>query len=236
MLESLVASLEQAMKESALAPKLRSPVGRPDNPVYLQVKAQLDTLQIEKAQLDQERRYLRSRLDDFERRVAQSPEVERQYVTLTRDYESAYRKYQEVRAKQLEAQASMNLETERKGERFTLIEPPLPSESPVSPRRGLILGLGLALSLLVGIGAGVAAGLADPRVRGAVDLTRLLEVPPLAQLPVMVTADDRRRLDRRLRWWLTGAGLSVVTAALLAHLLWRPLDLVWLQVLRRFGA
>jgi uncharacterized protein involved in exopolysaccharide biosynthesis len=235
-LATLVDSLEQTMRESPQVPKERGSVAKPDNPVYLQVKAQLDTLQVEKVQLDAERRYLRTRLDDFERRVSQSPEIERQYITLTRDYETAYRKYQDVRAKQLEAQASQNLETERKGERFTLIEPPLPSEAPVSPQRGLIIVLGTLLSALLALGAGVGAGAMDGRVRGPGDLQRLLEVPPLALLPRIVTPEERRRARRRAVWIVAGVAGGMVLALLALHVLWRPLDMLWLQVLRRMGA
>jgi polysaccharide biosynthesis transport protein len=236
MLATLVDSLEQTMRESPQVPKERGSVAKPDNPVYLQVKAQLDTLQVEKVQLDAERRYLRTRLDDFERRVSQSPEIERQYITLTRDYETAYRKYQDVRAKQLEAQASQNLETERKGERFTLIEPPLPSEAPVSPQRGLIIVLGTLLSALLALGAGVGAGAMDGRVRGPGDLQRLLEVPPLALLPRIVTPEERSRARRRAVWIVAGVAGGMVLALLALHVLWRPLDMLWLQVLRRMGA
>jgi uncharacterized protein involved in exopolysaccharide biosynthesis len=234
-LEALVGSLEQAMAESPKVPRSGGEVAKPDNPVYIQVRSQLETLQLERQKLEAEKAYLRSRLDDFERRVALSPETERQLLSLTRDYETAFRKYQEVRAKQLEAQASLNLETERKGERFTLIEPPLPSEAPISPRRGMIFGLGIFLSLLLGIAAGVLVNLLDGRIRGPGDLTKLLDVPPLAQIPAIVTPADRARARATVRWSSAGAGFTVLAAAVLIHLLWRPLDLVWLLLLRRLG-
>ena len=50
------------------------------------------------------------------------PEVEREYRTLTRDYEVAQSKYQEVLSKRQEAELSNNLESQKQGERFTLIE------------------------------------------------------------------------------------------------------------------
>lgn len=234
--EALVASLEEARRASRDAPTRPTTVGTPDNPVYIQVKAQLDTLQFQRVQYEQERQFLRGKLDDFERRVAQSPEIERQLLTLTRDYDTAQRKYQDIRTKQLEAQASLNLETERKGERFTLIEPPLPSEAPVSPNRGLILTLGILLSALLAVGAALASSVVGGRVRGPADLGRLLEVPPLAQLPVMITAEDRRRARRARHFTLIASAASVVVIALVLHLFVRPLDVVWLQVLRRFGA
>lgn len=235
-LEALVASLEEARRAAQAAPTRPTSVGTPDNPVYIQVKAQLDTLQFQRVQYEQERQFLRGKLDDFERRVSQSPEIERQLLTLTRDYDTAQRKYQDIRSKQLEAQASLNLETERKGERFTLIEPPLPSEAPVSPNRGLILALGIFASVLLAVGAGFAASVLDGSVRGPTDLGRLLEVPPLAQLPVMITAEDRRRARRARQVTLLATGASVVVLALVLHLFVRPLDIVWLQVLHRFGA
>jgi uncharacterized protein involved in exopolysaccharide biosynthesis len=237
MLENLVASLERALAESPKAPKnARGELATPDNPAYIQVKAQLDTLRVQREQLERERQYLRTRLDDFESRVSRSPDTERQLLSLTRDYETAYRKYQDVRAKQLEAQASLNLETERKGERFTLIEPPLPSESPVSPKRGLIAVLGTVLSLLLAVGVGLALGAFDGRVRGPTDLARLLEVPALAHLPRMITAEERARARRVARWSVAGAVTSMFAAALVVHLAWRPLDVLWLQLLQRLGA
>ena len=43
-----------------------------------------------------------------------------------RDYDNTRLKYAEIRSKQSEAKTAQNLEADRKGERFTLIDPPLP--------------------------------------------------------------------------------------------------------------
>ena len=50
-------------------------------------------------------------------------------MTLARDLESTQAKYREVSQKRMEAQLAESLELERKGERFTLIEPPLHRKS-----------------------------------------------------------------------------------------------------------
>src|ERR1700753_1361343 len=99
---------------------------------------------------------------------------------MARDLESAQIKYQEILAKQAEVQVSQNLETQRKGEKFTLIEPPQPPEKPLSPNRKLILILGLLLSMVVGAGAVVAQDSFDASVRGPHDIRQLLQVPALA--------------------------------------------------------
>ena len=52
------------------------------------------------------------------------------------DLTSAQKKHAEVQQKQMEAQLASNLETERKGERFTLIEPPAGAAEARSARIG----------------------------------------------------------------------------------------------------
>ena len=76
---------------------------------------------------------LKTKRDEFERRLALAPSVERDYRAMLRELENAQLRYQQIRAKQGDTEISENLETEHKGERFTMIEPPLPPEKPVSP-------------------------------------------------------------------------------------------------------
>lgn len=235
-LERMVAGIQQALKE---APKVGSgavPVAnKPDNPVYIQLKGQIDALNTERDSVKRQLAGLRGRLSDFERRLTLSPEVERQYAALARDYENARVKYQEVRAKQMEAQVSQNLEAERKGERFTLIDPALPPERPVSPNRPLILILGLLLSLVAAAAAALVADAMDSSVRSARDLRQLLGVDPLVALPSMVTAEvlDARR--ERLRRALISAAVAVPVSLLLVHFLFMPLDVLLIVLARRFG-
>ena len=94
---------------------------------------------------------------------------------------SAFEK--QVQQKQMEAQLASNLETERKGERFVLIEPPLEPQKPVSPNQPLILALGAVLALGAAIGLMQLLETLDTRIRGREDIIALLTVPPLAVIP-----------------------------------------------------
>lgn len=221
-LEREVASIEEQIKSAPVI--ARHPPAKPDNPAYIQVKGQLDALDAERDTLLRKQSALRDKINDYEARLAGAPSVERDYRALARDSENARLKYQEVRNKQMEAQVSQNLETERKGERFTLIEPPLPPEQPVSPPRALILGAGLLLSMLLGVGSGWWAEASGGTVRGPVDLRRLLSVPPLASVPVIVNAEERAA-QRRGRWrWLIAVLAGLALILILFHLLVLPLD------------
>src|ERR1700722_18095230 len=234
-LKRSVDSLEESVSKEAAVGTRRTESAHADNPVYVQVKGQLDSVAVDRANAIIKRDGLHAKLDEYEKRMAHSPEVERQYRTMARDLESAQFKYQELLSKQTEAQVSANLETERKGERFTLIEPPQPPEKPIKPNRIIILIVGMFMAIGAGIGAVIARDSLDASVRGPSDIRLMLQVPALASIPIIVTAADRvrRRKIIGLSW---GGSIAVVALmALTLHFFVKPLDVVWLSLLRRFG-
>ena len=234
-LTHLVQSLQDELAAEPAAAGAENAQNHADNPVYIQVKGQLDALSVERRSVETKRDELRAKLDSYERRLAQEPGVEREYRELARDLENAQLKYQQIRTKQGDVQISENLEAERKGERFTMIEPPLPPEKPVAPNRLLIIGTGLMLSIGLGIGASFVKYSLDPSIRGFSDVRSLLAVPPLASIPRIVTTRELR--GRRRRLWLTwsGALMAVVAAVCAVHFFIRPLDVLWAGLSRRFG-
>jgi succinoglycan biosynthesis transport protein ExoP len=230
-----VERLQKAVDADANAGLEKTKQGHADNPVYIQVKGELDSLIVEREGAVKKRDELQAKLDDYEKRMNKSPEVEREFREMSRDLESAQLKYQEILSKQTEVQVSQNLETERKGEKFTLIEPPQPPEKPISPNRPLVVAVGLLLALAAGVGAVILRESADASVRGPSDIRQLLEVPALASIPIIVTAADRKRRQRIVRYsWGGGVGAMLV-AVTVVHLFVRPLDIVWQSLLRRFG-
>jgi uncharacterized protein involved in exopolysaccharide biosynthesis len=234
-LQRTVDGLESAVEAAAKTGKRREATTHSDNPVYIQVKGQLDALSVERDRSVKRRDELQAKFDDYERRMAKSPEVEREFHTMSRELETAQFEYKEILAKQSQAQVSENLETERKGERFTMIEPPQMPEKPISPNRVVIVVLGLLLSLGLGVGAAAAHESFDASVRGPNDIRQLLQVPALASIPVIVTTEDRARRKKMIRYSWGGSVVAVILIALTIHLFVRPLDVVWLALIRRFG-
>ncbi len=207
----------------------------PDNPAYVLLRAQLEAANTELRSLHRKRQELSDRLASFEERLTQAPQVEREYRTLTRDYENALTEYQEIKAKQMDAKLAEQLEVERKGERLTLIEPPRLPEEPIKPNRLLILFLGVVFSFAGGIGTAALAESLDTTIRGTKGVAELLGAPPLAIIPYIETKADKLR--RLLRRTLATAALvgSIAVAAVLIHRLVVPLDVVWLMGLQRLG-
>ena len=234
-LQRVVKELERTMDSQPASAGRAVAEAHADNPPYIQVKGQMDSLETERKSDEMKRDELHAKLDDYERRLAAQPAVERDYRALTRDLDNAQLKYQQIRAKQSDVQISENLETERKGERFTLIEPPLPPEKPISPNRILILSMGLVLSLIAGFGAVVLKDSLDPSVRSLSDVRRLLSVAPLAAIPNIMTAAEVLRRRRMTRYSWQGAIVLLAGLGTAVHFLVRPLDIVWLGLLNRFG-
>jgi polysaccharide biosynthesis transport protein len=201
----------------------------------VQIQAQLSATLNDLEALDEQVAKLRARSLEYQKDVSLAPQVEQQYRELSRDYDNSRIKYQEIRSKQSEAKTAQNLETDRKGERFTLIDPPLPPEEPVSPNRRLIFIAGFILS------GGLAAGVLwlletlDSSVRSRFDLLSLTGVPPLALVPYIGTETERRAGRRRMRLAVGSAMASLCIAVALTHFLYRPLDVLWFTFARRLG-
>lgn len=234
-LTRVVAELQKSLAAAPASVSMSKARAHADNPAYIQVKGQLDAITVERESATKKRDALRTKLDDYERRLAEAPAVERQYRELVRDLESAQLKFQEFRSKQTEAQVSQNLETQHKGERFTMIEPPLPPEKPISPNRLLILVTGFILSLAAAVGGAVLRNTLDRSVRGVYDMRTLLMVPPLAAIPVIVTRAERYRRKRHRIVTAATAVTSLAVVLVAVHFLVRPLDVLWLGFLHRFG-
>jgi polysaccharide biosynthesis transport protein len=234
-LERIVAAIDAAMRQSSATSSSLEVIEKPDNPAYVEIKAQREGALNERASLRAQIAELRARGNDFESRLARAPAVEREYSALLREMEGAQLKYQEVRQKQMEAQLASNLEVEQKGERFTLIDPPLVPEEPVSPNVPLVFTLGVLLALASSFGLAMLLEQTDDSVRSRRDLESLLTVPPLAVVPRIDTDTDHALRRRNRQRWLGACIGGIVGLLLLMHFLWRPLDVVWQVLLRRLG-
>jgi len=230
--DSLQAELAKAGRS---APAVASGAS-PDNPAYIQLKARLDATAGDIASLQSQRATLKAKIANLEQRITSAPETEREYRGLARDYEIAQRKYQEVLAKKQEAELANNLESKQRGERFSLIEPPMIPEQPSKPNRMMIGLLGLFLSLGAGVGAGALLESIDSRIYGRAGVVRLLGVPPLAVIPVLDTEETENK--KRSRWLVAAASLvlALIAAAVVIHLVLIPLDVLFFRVLRVLGA
>ena len=234
--DSLQADLNATQAKQQAQPATSDGVRGADNPAYIQIQSQLAATRAELDSLAQQQGRLREQLKDFQHKITVGPQIEKEYRELARDYDNSRAKYAELRSKQGEATIAKNLESGRKGERFTLIEPPLVPQEPVSPNRTILIIAGIVLSLGLAAGCAALTETLDGTVRGRRDLMSLVAgAAPLAIIPHIVLDAPLRRPWRRAAIVVGGGLAGLAVAAVLIHLFYRPLDVLWFVLQRRIG-
>ena len=233
-LERVAESLESAIAD---APKSNSgppEKAGPDNPLYIQVNAQVQSVASEMRSLNSQRKVFEQNLERYRQQVSATPEVEREFLALRRSYDNALSKYRELKNKQLAAQISESLEAEKKSERFTLLEPPLAPTEPIKPNRPAIMFLGFVVAVVSGFGLAAFAEGLDQAVYGEKQLTAITGNRPLVAVPYIENRRDRRRTWITRVFWVVTVVLVgfLALAAVRRYLYTAPLDVYWFKAAR----
>lgn len=229
-----IGALERELRRIGTTPA-NKPMQRPENPAYINIQAQLNSVNSSLEALKTSRTTIKRRLQDYAKRIERTPELEPDYLVLARDRDTSSQKYQDIRSRLLEAKVSEGLEVQRKGERFSLIDPPGLPESPEKPNRKAIALLGFILALAGGAGSAAVVEHLDRSIRTPEQVVRLTQAFPLAVIPYMPNREDLTRALKRRRM-IRAASLGALALLLLvSHLFWTPLDVLWYATLKRFG-
>lgn len=156
---------------------------RVSDPAAGAMRAEIQGAQMDIARLRGDEQRLRKQIADLQARVEQTPRMEQDLLTLTRDYENLAKTYQSLLGKKLEAAMARNLEQAQKGERFKVLHPVRVPDEPAWPDLKLLLpgGAGVALALCV-LAIGIAE-LRNPSFRSVNRLTRATGLPIVASIP-----------------------------------------------------
>ncbi len=233
-LKKNIESLEEGIKHSKFNSFNREFYEKsPENPAYIAIKAQLDGVKNDIKAYKQQILQFRQKLEETEKRLSQSPQVEREYLTLARNHENALHKYQEIKAKQMEAAISQELERDNKAERFSLVETPSLPENPIKPNRPALIVLGILLSIGIGIGQAMLRELSTGSVYNDREVFLLLGAMPLTSIPYY---QNEAEISQRKRYKIIAfvSGIAACIAGLiLTHFLFSPLDVLWYRIIRK---
>lgn len=206
-----------------------------DNPAYVLISTQIQSINNELISLDTKAETLRIKINDYTNYLSQAPFVEKEYRALMRAYENTRDKFREVEAKRTQAELANNLEKERKGERFTLIQPPEIPESPVSPNRALLLFLGLIISGLLGVGVAAFLEMLDTKLHGKKAITAAIQMEPLVVIPYLQVETGESSSTRKLGYIAAGCTAGLLVVLVTFHFSVKPLDVTWYILLRKLG-
>ncbi|RVU34100.1 hypothetical protein EOI86_23580 [Hwanghaeella grinnelliae] len=187
------------------------------------------------ASLRDQQNELAERLEEIEKAILQTPLADRALKTLNRDYANAQQKYNEVRAKAMEAQIAENVEEASKAERFVLVEPPTLPDEPIKPNRPQIILLGLALSIGTGVASVFGVEFIDGSIRGTAGVIAVTNMAPIATIPYILTSNEYLKRRRRRIGLLIGAVLAGMIGLAGIHFVYKPLDQIFYKVVDRLN-
>ncbi|HFD10936.1 MAG TPA: lipopolysaccharide biosynthesis protein [Crenotrichaceae bacterium] len=184
-----------------------------DNPAYIQTQAQLKSSELEILALEKSRKEQIKRINNYEQRLRVSPDVERQYNELMRNYNSTKLQYEQIQSKQISVNLAESVEKSRKGERYVMSEPPELPEEPTKPNRKAIVALGILLSAAAAIAVAALAESLDQGIYGSRQLAIASGEAPLSVIPY-IEVSTRRIAKKKTRQRIFSVILVLILSVL----------------------
>src|SRR4029077_3093092 len=164
----------------------------------VQLETQLNGVETQIGALQAQRAELRDKQTKLQNRLQSTPEVERAYDALNREAIGARQAYDQLNSKRMDADLRAAAIKIGAADQFTLVAPPPLPKAPTKPPRIAIALIGLIAAPLLALMAALAASALDSSVRGSHDLATILELTPIAVVPVIRNAEFVRSRRRRL--------------------------------------
>jgi polysaccharide biosynthesis transport protein len=233
-LQKQITSLQQSMVTAKDTESTNMSV-LPDNPAYITLKAQLEGLGSELKSLEYSREQVTKKMADLRKSLRQAPLVEKEYTDLIQELDNTNLRYREVSGREMEAQISQQLEIERKGERFTLIDPPQEPLEPISPNRPAILFLGFIFAIASGFGCVFLVEMMGSTINNEKTIAAILGVAPLSSIPYLQSREESDASTKKRFALLVGILIAFILALIGFHFIVMPLDVFWYKLLRIIG-
>ena len=205
------------------------------NPAYVTLSSRLAGLKSDIASGETQIRDLDRKAEEYRARLAATPDVEAVYNDMVAERNNLTLKYKEMQAKMMEAKVAHALESQQKGERFSLIESATLPEKPVKPNRLAIVLIGFVLGIGAGIGLAAITEFSDESVRDADTLERISGYPVLTTIPCIITDEDRVRAMKMRMLWIGSSIASMVVLVILFDAYVMDLDVFWSKLVRKLS-
>ena len=181
-----------------------------------QLNSQLKENQLEitndTAQVEQ----LRHQISEYQHRLNLTPVREQQLTDILRDYELAKKNYDDLYTKKTQSALATDLQKNKQGEQFRLIEPANLPTKPFAPNRLRIALGGIAIGAVLGVALAFLAESRDTSLHSERQLRERFDFPVAMAIPQFSNTHDLQRgsLWSRLKWC---CGACMLLAVLLVE-------------------
>jgi uncharacterized protein involved in exopolysaccharide biosynthesis len=227
-LERTIRDLEARSEEEARRPPQQSttasvsPAEAVRQKRIRDLKADLDVIDHQITTNQVEESNLKKRISDYQAKVEAVPTRQAELVELTRDYDTLRASYNNLLAKQEESKLAASLERREVGEQFRPLDVASLPEKPYNQLLRMEVAVGGGLSgLILGLALVGFIEYRDSSFKSEEEVTRILNLPVLALVPVLIQGQERKAL---LRKNIVGVGLALIVvfaSSAAAFALWR---------------
>ena len=163
------------------------------------LKTEMQNLNIQMDEKLKQIQALNQEIAKYNARVEGSPQLEGQYVALTRDLAMAKQSYEDTHRKSELSETAKDLEEHRGGENLEVLDPANAPEAPSEPNRPQWAAMGAGIGLMLGIVLAGAKEMKNTSLKNLKDVRAYTNLPVLSSIPLLENALLVRR-KRRLLW------------------------------------
>lgn len=170
-------------------------------------EANLKTVESELARQEAQLLQISAQISEIQGRLNKVPGAQVQLEMMDREYQTRKATYDEVVQKKTQVDRSKTITGEQLGEKIQVLDPASMPQSPVAPKRMMLIGMGIGLGLFVGLL--LAAVFEAPRlltIQTSSDAEHYTGLPLLVAVPELLTPQEARRVPAR-RLLLLAAGI-----------------------------
>lgn len=223
-----VAQLEREVAGSA-------GVATTTNPTEALFEMQMSEVAAREAFIEEQLGLVSAELDQLSEAIARTPENAITLQALERDYENISARYNAATQRLATAAVGERIELTSKGQRITVLRQAVVPRSPSSPNRPMIVAAGVVAGLGAAGALIVLLELLNRTVRRPADLTRALQITPLATLPYIATGGETLRRRGTLAAVVALLVVGIPAGLYVLHVEYLPLDLLASRAMSRFG-
>jgi protein tyrosine kinase modulator len=179
-----------------------------------EAQGELDLIDRQLAANKAEEDRLTALIAEYQRKVEAVPKRESELVELTRDYDVLKKTYDSLLTKREESQLAANLERRQIGEQFRILDPASLPERAANQSTRLAFSFGPAIiGLMCGVLLAGFLEYRDSSFSQEADVTRVLNLPVLALVPVVASQAEKRGARVR-RILVDVAGVATVLGSI----------------------
>ena len=163
------------------------------------IKTEVQNLNLQMDEKVRQREELNRQIANYQGRVEGSPQLEGQYVSLTRELALAKQTYEDLHKRSEISDTAKDLEDHKAGENLEVLDSASDPQAPSEPNRLQIAAMGTGFGLMLGVVLAGAKEMKNTALKNLKDVRAYTNLPVLSSVPLLENALLVRR-KRRLLW------------------------------------